>query len=69
MSRAKWCCVIFWLVSEGVFNEVMPIVLSNDSAAIKASRHKRVASLYVHGERFGARVLSLVRMAEPLLLW
>ena len=46
-----------------------PTALRCDPAAIKGTRFKWVASLYAHGARFGARVLSLVRVAEPLLLW
>ena len=47
----------------------MPIGLRCDSAAIKATRLKLVASLYVPGARFVARVLSGVKVVEPLLLW
>ena len=55
--------------SWGVLNGVRTTALRCDSAVIKGTRLKWVASLYVHGARFGARVPSLVRVAEPLLLW
>ena len=51
----------------GVFNGVMPIGLRCAFAAIKAIRLKLEASLYVHGARFGARVLRWVGVAKPLL--
>ena len=56
-------------VSSGVLNGVRPTALRCDSEVIEGTRFKWVASSYVHGTRFGARVLSLVEMAEPLLLW
>ena len=47
----------------------MPIGLRCDSAAIKATKLKLEASLYVPGARFGACVLSWVKVVEPSLLW
>ena len=46
-----------------------PIDVRCDFAAIKTTRVKLEASLYVPGARFGARVLSWMKVAEPLLLW
>ena len=56
-------------VSWGVLNGVMLTVLRCDSAGIKGTRPKLVASWYVHGARFGARVPGWIRVAKPLLLW
>lgn len=50
-----------------VFNGVIPTVLRCDFAAIKATRPKLIASLYVHRARFEARVLHWVRAFESLL--
>ena len=47
----------------------MPIGLRCDSAAMKATRLKLEASLYVPGARFEARFLSRVKVVESLLLW
>ena len=52
-----------------MFNGVMPIRLRCGSAAMKTTRLKLEASLYVPGARFGTRVLSWVKVVEPLLLW
>ena len=43
-------------------------MLSCDSVAIKTTRYMLVAVLCVHRARFGARVPSWERVAEPLLL-
>ena len=47
--------------------EVMSIGLRCDSAAINATKLKSEESLYVPGAGFGARVVSWVKVAEPLL--
>ena len=60
----------FFLATDswGVFNGVKPIGLRCDSAVIKATRLKLIASLYVPGARVGARVLSRVKVVGQLLL-
>ena len=46
----------------------MPIGLRYDSAGIKATRIKLQASLYVPGARFGARLLSSVKVVGAVAL-
>lgn len=43
----------------------MTTVMRCNYVAIKATWLKLMASLYVHGARFRARVLSWIRVAEP----
>lgn len=45
------------------------MLLSCDCADKSTTGQTWVASLYVHEARFGARVLSLVKVAKPLLPW